>query len=121
MNKVAHELVTRRIATENLRAGDVPECSYEWLPSIQGREDWSLINFALSFDGYENFDIEDLGDVCNAVRQTYNRNSKILKSFNTAGLRMLLFFEQRRDRWLDENRVSDYVRDLLELIRKRLT
>jgi len=43
----------KRISTANIRAADVPAPQREWLPSVNGSEDWTLIDFANAFDGYE--------------------------------------------------------------------
>lgn len=114
-----NNLEIRPIRTRDLRSSDVPAPQREWLPTFLGRDDWSFINFALSFDGYSVLG-DDAGEVCNMVRAIFERRPNVLDMFNTTGLRILLFFEQRRAKWNDENQVDDYSNTLVRMIRSRL-
>lgn len=82
------------------------------------------MDFALSFDGYNFFGEggEDggLGDFCNHVAEAYANHPSVLKAFNTTGLRMLLFFEQRRARWTEEPTLNAFTKAIIEAIRERL-
>ena len=106
------------VETSNLRPSDVPAPQREWLPSKGDRDDWTFINFALSFDGY-GFLGDDAGQFCNAVRDSYDRSPVIVKMFNTTGLRMLLFFEQRRAKWNEDAYVDDYANAIVRCIAER--
>ena len=108
------------VHTSDLRSSDVPVPQREWLPSEGDRDDWSSINFALSFDGYA-FLGDDAGQFCNAVHDAYERTPAVLEMFNTTGLRMLLFFEQRRAKWNEEVYVDDYPNAIVRRIAERLT
>lgn len=99
----------------------MPQPQSAWIPSdARGDNDWTFINFALSFDGYEFLGDEILGEFCNMVKAAYERNPKVLDVFNTTGLRALLFFEQRRAKWNDQVRVDDYTNEIVKHIRLRL-
>jgi hypothetical protein len=111
----------KKLATKNLRLTHVPRRTpQEWLTSTRMGDDWSFINFANSFDGYEFLD-DELGTLANAVANIYGSKPNVLDAFNLRGLRALLFFEQRRAKWAEQNRVSDYTKALVKMIRRRLT
>jgi hypothetical protein len=110
-----------QVPARSLTAADVSRIETDWSPRTDkaGTEDRSLIDFALSFDGYE-FLGNDLGQLCNVVKQIYERQPRILDAFSIAGLRALLFFEQRRARWHVDNHVDDFTNALVRLIRERV-
>ena len=111
----------KRISTKALHAADVPAPQREWLPNVNGSEDWTLINFANSFDGYEFLGDEPLGQLCNDVKKIFAGNPNVLETFNVTGLRMLPFFEQRRAKWGDLTLVDDFTNEVLKAISRRLT
>lgn len=99
------------IPTTKLRRTDVPPIATLW------NED--LMRFALSFNGYKVLG-EDLPSFCNAVKNEYERHPKVLETFNVRGLRILLFYEQRRAKWLDQGDVDQYTSAIVALLRQRL-
>lgn len=113
-----------KIATRDLKASDVPPLADTWFVETPNGEDSRLIEFALSFDGYEFFgpaasDDTQLYQICFPIEEAYCNHPNILKAFNTTGLRLLLFFQQRRER--EQIRMSDYAKVLIEAIRARLS
>jgi hypothetical protein len=100
-----------RIPTKALRRGDLPPTPDVW--------DEPLVRFALSYDGYKIVG-DDLGSACNLVKQMHGTHPRLLDAFSVNGLRMLLFYEQRRARWLDATEVDDYSKAVMERLRKRL-
>ena len=115
------DFTIKRIETRALRAADIPLRQREWLPHDGDGDDWKVIKFALSFDGYELLEFNDLMELCDLVKDIFARAPAVLKTFNTSGLRMLLFFEQRRARATDVSLVDDYTNHLLDAIRGRLS
>ncbi len=112
-----------KIPTKNLRKSDVPRPSGEWISVRDGVEDWSLVNFALSFDGYEFMQSgpdEAYFELTSAISKVFETSPQVLKCFNTTGPRCLLFMEQRKAKWAETNRTSPYVIALLDAIRARL-
>ena len=99
-----------------LTVDSVPASDAPWFPI--------LCDFALSFDGYAAFgDSDRLGDLANAASERWHQKGELPD--NLAELRACLFFEQRRQRWLDqapgefpaEGSWLAYVRALVDAIR----
>jgi hypothetical protein len=99
------------IATTKLKSKDVPADTDVW--------DEGLTRFALSFNGYRVLG-EDLPNFCNAVKSSYELNPEWLRTFSIKGLRLLLFYEQRRARWMDDGTVDEYTAAIIALLRKQL-
>jgi hypothetical protein len=97
-----------------LTADSVPRHDAPWRPD--------LARFALSFDGYTAIG-SDLGRLANEVSETWALRGRLPDDLVL--LRSCLFFEQRRQRHLDqppgafppEGEWLDYVRALVEAIR----
>lgn len=101
-----------------LTAGTVPAPDAPWA---------DIIPFALSFDGYAAFGgFASLADVASEAHDEWFRNGSLPADLVT--LRSCLFFEQRRQRHLDqapgsfppEGEWFDYVRALVEAIRRAI-
>lgn len=102
----------------------MPPPASEWITSGDGVEDWALINFALSFDGYAFMQGGPGGEysvLTSAVEQAFETRPQVLECFNTTGLRCLLFMEQRKAKWEETDRITPYVAAILETIRTRLS
>ncbi|HEY1976374.1 MAG TPA: hypothetical protein VGG89_07515 [Candidatus Baltobacteraceae bacterium] len=100
-----------RIPSRGLKRDDVPSTPEHW--------DEPFVRFALSFDGYKVLG-DELASACNLVKELFAKHRKTLDVSSTDGLRMLLFYEQRRARWLDVPEVDDYSKAIADRLRKRL-
>lgn len=86
----------------------------------------TLCDFALSFDGYAALgDFDRLATLANVASESWQQTGELPDSL--VELRACLFFEQRRQRWLDqapgefpaEGPWLAYVRALVDAIRMR--
>ncbi len=117
----------RRIETRNLRLSDLPRDGTRWCNSRRTAELGNLMEFALTFDGYEYLGLDTLYRLLGAVRESFERPTNgepqaILTCFALSGLRALLFAEQRMFGKDDYSRIetSDFTQAILAAIATRL-
>ena len=95
------------------------ELTRERMPATP--QDWggAFAVFALSCDGYKVLG-DDLASFCNSVKALYEKHRKVLEAFGVDGLRMLLFYEQRRAHWYNDSVIDDYTKAIAAQLRRRL-
>ena len=99
------------IPTNDLRISDVPSVEATW-PSIE--------EFALTFRGYEwAGSFEECAELANSTRKIYDHSpERRLPKLTLDELRACLHFEQRRSHHSDCEPDMEYVKALLDAIRR---
>jgi len=117
----------RRIETRNLHPSDLPRDGTRWCGADRIAVPGNLMEFSLTFDGYEYLGLDALYRLHGAVRESFERPTggepkAILTCFGLSGLRALLFAEQRMFGKNDYSRIetSDLTQAILAAIATRL-